>query len=313
MAIKQIDSSNTFAQWLQATQSLIIKNNAYEDTENVYSNTVIVYNLTANAYANVIDYSTVAYNFANNVANVANLAYNTSNNAYAHANAGYALANITYQYANNAYAHANGGYALANLAYITSNNAYAHANGGYALANLAYAFANNGYAHANASYTHANGSFNRANTAYDLANAAINIIIPPATSNANTVLSNDGVYLVWKPVVNTAVASSIVGRDSLGDIYANNFVTSSDINLKTNIKTLEDSLNTVLNLRGVSFEWIGNSRKQIGLIAQEVEPVVPYLVQESDGIKSVNYPVIVALLIEAIKELNQKIERLENK
>lgn len=98
----------------------------------------------------------------------------------------------------------------------------------------------------------------------------------------------------------------------------------SDINLKTNIKPLENCLDKVLQLRGVSFDWIEEKIPfyvkhegihQVGLIAQEVEQVVPELVvegkiEENDA-KSVRYGHVTALLIEAIKEQQEQINSLK--
>lgn len=100
-----------------------------------------------------------------------------------------------------------------------------------------------------------------------------------------------------------------------GTITANTVVENSDLSLKTNIHNIENALNKTLHLRGVHFEWKNNQESeniQIGLIAQEVEEVLPELVVDTDnGTKAVNYSQMVAVLIEAIKELNQKIENLE--
>jgi hypothetical protein len=88
---------------------------------------------------------------------------------------------------------------------------------------------------------------------------------------------------------------------------------TSDSKLKTNITTLKNSLDKVLNLRGVEFDRIDNGEHRIGLIAQEVEQIIPEVVSESkDGIKSVSYGNIVSLLIEAIKEQNSTINNLKN-
>ena len=104
-----------------------------------------------------------------------------------------------------------------------------------------------------------------------------------------------------------------------GDVIAYSTVTSSDRKLKTDIKTLENACEKVCNLRGVSFTWDHGrktGKKDIGLIAQEVEQVVPEIVGEAellDGTmaKHVDYPKLVALLIEANKELCDRISNLE--
>ena len=86
---------------------------------------------------------------------------------------------------------------------------------------------------------------------------------------------------------------------------------TSDIKLKENIKTIENSLDKVLQLRGVEFDWKETKDSSIGLIAQEVEEVLPELVHETDDIKSVSYGNITAVLIEAIKEQNKIINTMK--
>jgi putative lipoic acid-binding regulatory protein len=94
---------------------------------------------------------------------------------------------------------------------------------------------------------------------------------------------------------------------STGDINSN-----SDIKLKTNIKTIPDALEKVLSMRGVEFDRIDlEGKHQIGVIAQEIEEVLPDLVTENDGIKSVSYGNITAVLIEAIKVQQEQINSLK--
>lgn len=99
----------------------------------------------------------------------------------------------------------------------------------------------------------------------------------------------------------------------------------SDERLKKNITALdsEQSLNKVLELSGVSFEWKDTPGKQIGLIAQQVEKVVPEVIDEKqrpiaddntgEVYKRVDYEKLVPLLIESIKELSAKVDELERK
>jgi hypothetical protein len=93
----------------------------------------------------------------------------------------------------------------------------------------------------------------------------------------------------------------------------------SDIRWKKNIETIASALDKVLQLRGVTFEWRKeeyqemnfNSGKHLGLIAQEVEQVIPEVVHQNDeGYKSLAYSNLVALSIEALKELQAKHENL---
>lgn len=97
----------------------------------------------------------------------------------------------------------------------------------------------------------------------------------------------------------------------VGNVNANSFIYNSDISLKENIKPLANPLDKVNQLQGVSFNWKKDGRQSIGLIAQDVEKVLPELVHtNSEGLKSVEYGNIVALLIESIKEQQKEINTL---
>ena len=98
---------------------------------------------------------------------------------------------------------------------------------------------------------------------------------------------------------------------SVGVVTATDFNSASDINLKENIKTIENSLNTIEQLRGVTFNWKENQKPSLGVIAQEVQEILPELVNNGT-IKSVNYNGIIGVLIEAVKELKKEVEELKN-
>ena len=87
---------------------------------------------------------------------------------------------------------------------------------------------------------------------------------------------------------------------------------SSDARLKKEIHTVQDALTSVLALRGVTFEWISDPEAgtQLGVIAQEVQEVVPELVTHSGGYLGVDYSEMSALFIEAIKEQQEIINDL---
>jgi hypothetical protein len=89
-----------------------------------------------------------------------------------------------------------------------------------------------------------------------------------------------------------------------GDIEAAAYYYTSDQRLKENVVSLDGALNKVLQLRGVSFDWIENGKPEVGLIAQEVEAIYPDLVStNNNGFKAVKYGNLVAPLIESTKEL----------
>jgi hypothetical protein len=92
---------------------------------------------------------------------------------------------------------------------------------------------------------------------------------------------------------------------------------SSDERLKDNIIKIGNPLSKLSELRGVEFDWNKNKEAfegehSYGVIAQEVEKVLPEIVTErGDGYKAVKYELIVPLLIESIKELHKKVEHIE--
>ena len=108
----------------------------------------------------------------------------------------------------------------------------------------------------------------------------------------------------------------------LGDVIAYS-TTVSDERLKDNITTIDNALDKVCELRGVEYDWNASSRAgqhDMGVIAQEVEKVFPFIVREKemplvDGntYKTVDYEKLVGVLIEAVKELKQEIESLKSK
>ena len=86
----------------------------------------------------------------------------------------------------------------------------------------------------------------------------------------------------------------------------------SDVRTKENIVTVESGLDLVSQLRGVWYNKIGEEDRKVGVIAQEVEKVLPEVVStDGDGMKAVDYGKMVGVLIEAIKELKQEIEELK--
>lgn len=105
-----------------------------------------------------------------------------------------------------------------------------------------------------------------------------------------------------------------------GNVAGASFVNTSDIRWKKHIKTLDNSLQKVISLRGVSYDWRVKEfpskgfekGRQLGFIAQEVEKVLPELVTtDEQGYKSVKYANITAVLVNAIQEQQVIIEALQ--
>jgi hypothetical protein len=97
----------------------------------------------------------------------------------------------------------------------------------------------------------------------------------------------------------------------VGDIFATQSVSSlSDAAFKTNVLPLFDALGVVERLRGVSYDRIDTGAHEIGVIAQEVERLVPEVVSVHGGHRSVAYGNLTALLIEAVKTLSGQAREL---
>ena len=113
--------------------------------------------------------------------------------------------------------------------------------------------------------------------------------------------------------------SGIVGRiDASNDIVASS---TSDERLKENIQLISNPIEKLTKINGVNFNWKeelkdvhGYEGSDIGVIAQEIEAIIPEAVRLNDnGYLAVRYEKIIPLLIECVKQLNKEIEILKNK
>lgn len=97
-----------------------------------------------------------------------------------------------------------------------------------------------------------------------------------------------------------------------GSCYVNTGGCASDLRLKQAIKPVDNSLDKLMRISGVSFEWKAHpGKKYMGFIAQNVEEEFPILVETDEaGMKSVNYNGIAAPIVEAVKELKRLLDRL---
>ncbi len=124
-----------------------------------------------------------------------------------------------------------------------------------------------------------------------------------------TFVDNGAVSLYYDNSVRLATTSA--GASLTGAFTASGDITAfSDERLKTNIKTIPDALSTVQKMRGVTFTK--DNMNSSGVIAQELEKVAPELVHSNEIYKSVAYGNLVGYLIEAVKELSEKVEALEH-
>lgn len=150
-----------------------------------------------------------------------------------------------------------------------------------------------------------------ANVVGTRANSFATESVTPAFNRANTAFQNTAGTLQGSlTVVGTITATS--------DITA-----YSDARLKENVENIDNSLSLIKQLRGVTFDWIESGKHSYGLIAQEVEKVIPEIVIAVDGgvkdlseeekIKTIDYSKVVPILVECIKNLSDRVEELERK
>ena len=157
------------------------------------------------------------------------------------------------------------------------------------------------------------------------------------TANTHAMLLSSDKYLFWGrdnlttgAVDNSATApmSDVCMRvdedgNALfdGDVVAFSSTIASDERLKENVKDLNYGLKDVLNIRPVSFDWKEkrNAQHDIGVIAQEIEKIIPEVVEEVDTLnsedthKTVDYAKLTSVLIKAVQEQQQQINELKEK
>jgi hypothetical protein len=245
---------------------------------------------------------------------------------------------ITESYINASFNKANSTNVYTAAAYGHANSSYAHANGAFDKANLDVT---------NISTTAGIYGANTIIPVFDLlANGRIRSVTNTTIRSATTTVSgivqlNDTVTSTSTTIAGTAnsvkiafdkaqtaynqannfstsaTPSTYAYRNSTGDVYANNLyannlVSTSDIRFKNNIQNIDNPIDILNKLNAVSFKWINTDTKSYGLIAQELEEVLPELVSTTNDVKSVMYIPIIAILIEAIKQQQKEIEEIRN-
>ena len=95
---------------------------------------------------------------------------------------------------------------------------------------------------------------------------------------------------------------------STGTLNATEFNSLSDANFKTSIKTIDAAMVGIDSLNPVEYRWKDTNKKSYGIMAQELENVYPELVTENNGVKSVSYIPLIAILIAEIQNLKKKLQ-----
>ena len=137
----------------------------------------------------------------------------------------------------------------------------------------------------------------------ELTNSSTDFVIKSVTSDKDIIFKgNDG---------GSEITALTLDMSAAGAATFNNDVTAfSDERLKSDIETITNALDKVKEMRGVTF--VRDGRQGSGVVAQEMQKVMPEVVHDESEYMSVAYGNLVGVLIEAIKELEKKVEKLEN-
>jgi hypothetical protein len=143
----------------------------------------------------------------------------------------------------------------------------------------------------------------------EFTNSATDFVIKSVTNDKD---------IIFKGVDNTAAITALtLDMSGAGAATFNNDVTAfSDKRLKTDIKNIDNALSKVMKMQGVYYKRndIDDAREQVGVLAQDIEEVLPQVVLTADDemkTKSVDYGKICSVLIEAIKDLKQQVDELK--
>ena len=165
------------------------------------------------------------------------------------------------------------------------------------------------------------GSGTADSTTYLRGDGTWQIVVSGSTVNVTNDVATNATYFPTFATVASGelteikVASSkLTFNPSTGQLNATVFNSTSDRRAKENIMPITAALDTIQRINGVQFTWRETGKMSYGYIAQDIETVLPAVVStDSNGDKSVNYDATIAILLEAIKELNAKVIALESR
>ena len=138
-------------------------------------------------------------------------------------------------------------------------------------------------------------------------NGSSAVQIPVANGNVDVKVNGANVA-VWT----TAGQYTTGNISATGDVIAQNVNSLSDATLKENVAAIDNAGQVVDALQGVGYNWRDGSGHAYGMIAQAVEEVIPEAVKtDENGIKSINYSMVIPFLVETVKELRQDIAEIK--
>jgi len=242
------------------------------------------------------------------------LGFNTvASGDYSTATGYYTVASGDYSFATGNRAEANGGSSFATGQFTKANGALASSFGNNTEANQYASFAAGSNTKAIGVYSTSFGSFTIAENPSQFSIGAYNTITGGSNSGTTT---ESLLFVIGNGTSENNRNDAFIVRRDGNAILAGALTQNSDRRLKTNIIPLTNTLDKIEQIQGVNYNWKNTETRgtdlQLGVIAQEVKSQYPELVKEdSNGILSVNYSGLVPVLLESIKELNEKLNLAE--
>lgn len=142
-------------------------------------------------------------------------------------------------------------------------------------------------------------------------------VVSGATISDNTT-SNAEYYPMWAtsnsgtPTTVYVTSTKLTYNPSTGQLSATNFNSLSDRNAKKDLVVIENALDKLKQLTGYTYTLIENNQRSTGLISQDVNLVLPEATGTSNGMMNINYGAMMGLIVEAIKELDSKLDSIQN-
>ena len=195
--------------------------------------------------------------------------------------------------------------------------------------------------YSNTIFAQANAAFNQANTDYTTisttsgiyggsaaipvitlaANGRVSAITNTSITTGTTITNETASSSTYYPMLTTATSGSISVANtsstkmsfvpSTGTLTVTDLNTTSDAQYKENVQPIGNPMDILNTINGVSFNWKDSGNKSYGVIAQELQKVLPELVKQGDQGLTVSYIPLIAILIEAIKEQQKQIDELK--